>query len=168
MPSRTLVFGAVLLVGCADADRRSPQGGEPGTQVAQTETAPRITAEDLERLITAARNTVDPASLQEVVRFGELEGPEMLTLGLIQAAVVVWPPDYLLVQIAFLSWTNRTVDVAPIETRVLSLAGGEELFRTDALPRIAAIRDGHVYAFTNDPFPQIIVLAAQPSKGVES
>src|SRR5690606_10218039 len=51
--------------------------------------------------------------------------------------ILIWPPDLVLVQLAYLSDAgDRSSDEAPPETRVLDLATGRELAAVDSLPRL--------------------------------
>lgn len=71
--------------------------------------------------------------------------------------IVIWPPDYVLAQLAYLSPSgHRSRDEAPPETRVLSLDTGEELATLPELNRIVEISDGRALGFRNLPFPQVL------------
>lgn len=52
-------------------------------------------------------------------------------------------------------------DDAPIETRILSLATGEEEGAVDGLPRLSAVAGTYYYGYLHLPYPQVLVLAAK-------
>lgn len=80
--------------------------------------------------------------------------------------VLIWPPDLVLVQLAYLSDAGyRSSDEAPPGTRVLDLATGRELATVDSLPRLAAVDGGRALGFLNTPFPRLLVLEVPPVPG---
>jgi hypothetical protein len=70
--------------------------------------------------------------------------------------VVRWSASSVLVQYEI----SRTEPIPGqnIESVELSLASGEELGRTTAFPLIGDVSGDLVYAYRNDPFPQVLVL----------
>lgn len=70
-----------------------------------------------------------------------------------------WAGDTLLVQLE-VRHQEAGADSTPmdIDSRFLSLKTGEELGRTRSLPRIAIRQGDTLYAFRNDPFPQVLIL----------
>jgi hypothetical protein len=72
--------------------------------------------------------------------------------------VVPWSADVVLVQLEVRRADVESGGELEIDSRFLSLATGEELHRTRALPRILAVQDDRVYAVRTDPFPQLRIL----------
>lgn len=74
--------------------------------------------------------------------------------------ILLWPPEFVLVQLAFLSPSGyRVSEEAPPETRVLDLRTGRELGTVDGLPRLVAVDGSKAIGFSNIPFPYLVELA---------
>lgn len=74
-------------------------------------------------------------------------------------SLVRWSEDALLVQYRFWPPEGGVEDGDPliIDSRVLSLSTGEELGRTDTLPRIMATRGGLVYSLDDSLYARVVV-----------
>lgn len=74
------------------------------------------------------------------------------------ASVGFVAPRFLVVQIGVITRDSREKDDFPeVETRVLDIVTGEELWVQKSLPVLRQIRGGRAYGVTNRPVPQLTV-----------
>lgn len=86
--------------------------------------------------------------------------PDPRTGGVHETVGLATTHDRVLAQLV-LTVAGTGDEERPVDTRVLSLATGEEVGETRELPRTTSVREGRYYAYRNDPYPQVVVLREQ-------